>query len=267
MHCAEALRAQAYFDGELDAPNALEVERHAEHCARCRTQLEDLDGMRIVLRRDLRYTNTPPAFRARIAHALDQGRITYVSVRAIKDMHSPRQASAAWRTQPFWNGAFAGIGGMAIAATTAFLFLAPPLMSPVLSDLTGAHMRSLMPSHLIDVVSTDKHTVKPWFAGHADVSPVVADYEAQGYKLVGGRADYFDHQRAAVVVYRHGEHVINVFSWGAGQATLPHDTARDGYQLAFWKTGDLAYCAVSDAGWHDLLVLAKLVQDSSAHDN
>ena len=259
MHCAEALRAQAYFDGELDAPSSVDVERHAEHCARCRAQLEDFEKTRIFLR-DLRFANIPPAFRARIAHALDHGRI-------VKDVRSRRRTSMPWRTQPFWNGVFAGIGGMAIAAGTAFLFFAPPRMSPVLSDLTSAHVRSLMPSHLIDVVSTDKHTVKPWFAGHADVSPVVADFEAQGYKLVGGRADYFDRQRAAVVVYRHGEHVINVFSWGAGRAALPHDTTRDGYQLTFWKTGDLAYCAVSDTGWHDLLSLAKLVQDSGAHDN
>jgi anti-sigma factor RsiW len=70
MHCAEALRAQAYFDGELDAPTSVDVQRHAEHCARCRAQLQDLERMRIVLRRDSRYANTPPAFRARIAHAL-----------------------------------------------------------------------------------------------------------------------------------------------------------------------------------------------------
>jgi anti-sigma factor RsiW len=61
-----------------------------------------------------------------------------------------------------------------------------------------------MPDHLIDMVSTDKHTVKPWFAGHTDVSPVVADFDSQGYRPIGGRADYFDHQRAAVVVYQHG---------------------------------------------------------------
>ena len=73
----------------------------------------------------------------------------------------------------------------------------PSLTNPLLDDLVSAHVRSLMPDHLIDVVSTDKHTVKPWFAGHADVSPVVADFDSQGYRLIGGRADYFDRQRAA----------------------------------------------------------------------
>src|SRR5208283_2387855 len=121
----------------------------------------------------------------------------------------------------FWAGAAGGIGGTAIAATVAFLLLAPPLVNPLVNDLVGAHVRSLMPDHLIEVVSTDKHTVKPWFAGHSDVSPVVADFKAQGYELIGGRADYLDHQRSAVVVYQHGAHFINVFSWAGDLRHLP----------------------------------------------
>jgi len=122
-------------------------------------------------------------------------------------------------------------------------------------------VRSLMPTHLIDVVSTDKHTVKPWFAGHADVSPVVADFEPQGYRLVGGRVDYLDHQRSAVVVYQHGAHVINVFSWAANARGVPNNATRSGYHLAFWKAGDLEYCAVSDTAWDELLGLVRLLRE------
>jgi anti-sigma factor RsiW len=131
----------------------------------------------------------------------------------------------------------------------------------LLDELVSAHVRSLMPAHLIDVVSTDKHTVKPWFAGHTDVSPVVADFEAQGYKLIGGRADYLDHQRSAVVVYQHGAHVINVFSWAGNQRSLPDNATRSGYHLAFWREGDLDYCAVSDTGWDELLGLVRLLRE------
>jgi anti-sigma factor RsiW len=159
----------------------------------------------------------------------------------------------------FWVGALGGVGGTVIAATFAFLLLVPRFANPLLDELVSAHVRSLMPSHLIDVVSTDKHTVKPWFAGHADVSPVVADFEPQGYRLIGGRVDYLEHQRSAVVVYQHGAHVINVFSW-AGRA-LPADVTRSGYHLAFWKAGDLEYCAVSDTGWDELLGLVRLLQE------
>jgi anti-sigma factor RsiW len=260
MRCAESLRVQAYFDGELDALSAADIERHSEACAECRELLKDLEQVRTALRQDLTYATTPPALRTRIMRALDQE----------STIQSPRLSAGrlmSWRPRPFWKGAFSGIAGTAIAASIAFFFLAPPLTNPLLDDLVSAHVRSLMPDHLIDVVSTDKHTVKPWFAGHTDVSPVVADFAQQGYRLIGGRADYFDGQRAAVVVYQHGSHVINVFSWATTKAGLPKNTTRNGYHLAFWRTGNLEYCAVSDTGWDELNGLVQLLQDLGAHDN
>jgi anti-sigma factor RsiW len=259
MQCAESLRVQAYFDGELDALAAADIERHSEACAECRALLEDLQHARTALRRDLTYVSTPPALRARIMRALDEES-------AVKSARFNGERLAGRRPRPFWMGAFSGIGGTAIAAGIAFFLLAPPLTNPLLDDLVSAHVRSLMPDHLIDVVSTDKHTVKPWFAGHTDVSPVVADFAPQGYRLIGGRADYFDHQRAAVVVYQHGAHVINVFSWAADQDGLPKNTTRNGYHLAFWRTGNLVYCAVSDTAWDELLGLVRLLQEVSTPD-
>ena len=259
MQCAESLRVQAYFDGELDALSAAEVERHSEVCAECRALLQDLDHVRTALRQDLTYASAPPELRARVMRALDEE----------STAGSPRREGVRltrWRPRPFWKGAFSGIGGTAIAAGIAFFVLAPSFINPVLDDLVSAHVRSLMPDHLIDVVSTDKHTVKPWFAGHTDVSPVVADFDQQGYRLIGGRADYFDHQRAAVVVYQHGPHVINVFSWAADRSGLPKNTTRNGYHLAFWKTGNLVYCAVSDTAWDELLGLVRLLQDLGTRD-
>src|SRR5207253_1433024 len=121
-----------------------------------------------------------------------------------------------------------------------------------------------------------------WFAGHADVSPVVADFAPEGYRLVGGRADYFERQRAAAVeviradyferqraaavVYQHGAHVINVFAWVAGRDALPAAATRSGYHLAFWRVGNLEYCAVSDAGWDELRRLERLLRDLGARE-
>jgi len=259
MQCAESLRVQAYFDGELDALSAADIERHSETCAECRALLHDLGYVRAALRQDLTYASAPPpALRARILRALDEES-------SVKGPLRNAARLSGWRPRPFWVGAFSGIGSAAIAAI-AFFVLAPPLINPVLDELVSAHVRSLMPDHLIDVVSTDKHTVKPWFAGHTDVSPVVADFDQQGYRLVGGRADYFDRQRAAVVVYRHGSHVINVFSWASDQRSVPENTTRNGYHLAFWKSGNLVYCAVSDTAWDELLGLVRLLQDVSTHD-
>jgi len=256
VSCAESLRLQAYFDGELDAPGALEIEAHLEQCPACRALLQDLEQLRVAIRRELAPA-VPAALRARIARRLDQE----PAAGAL-----PPPAPRSWSRRPFWLGALGGAGGSALAATLLFLVLSPSLGSVLLDELVAAHVRSLMPAHLIDVESTDQHTVKPWFSGHADVSPVVADFAAQGYRLVGGRADYLDHQRAAVVVYQHGAHVINVFSW-SGRGVLSQQTTRNGYHLLFWKNGDVQYCAVSDAGWEELAKLVRLLQQQATRDN
>ena len=258
MQCAESLRVQAYFDGEIDALGAAAVERHAEHCAECGALLEELKLTRDALRRELTLERAPQQLRARLARALE--RETAAGARP------PAPAAArTWRTRAFWTGAAGGLA-TALAAGVAVFVLAPPFGDPLPDELVSAHVRSLMPEHLTDVVSTDRHTVKPWFAGHADVSPAVADFVTQGYRLVGGRADYFEHQRAAVVVYAHGAHVINVFSWVSGRAALPARSTRSGYHLACWQAGNLEHCAVSDAGWDELLGLQRLLRALDAQD-
>lgn len=261
MQCREALRVQAYFDAELDAMTALEVERHIQHCAECHALHQDLDQLRIAMRRDLPYVQTSPALRSRIAQALE----------AEEGSDGARRARAPgtslMRLRAFWVGATSGLAAAAAAAGVAFLLFAAPRTSPIVDAIVSAHVNSLLATHLIDVVSTDQHTVKPWFAGHTDVSPVVADFEPQGYKLVGGRVDYVEHQRAAVVVYRHGLHVINVFTWSAAGRPLPGQLTRNGYHLAFWRMGDLEYCAVSDTAWEELRGLVRLLQQSGASDN
>jgi anti-sigma factor RsiW len=257
--CPESLRVQAYFDDQVDAVTAADIEGHMGHCAECRALHQDLEQLRTAMRQELPYAQTPPALRAQIMRALDEESATDAP-------QSQRRGRTTWRTRSFWVCATSGLGAAAIAATLAVLLFAPLLRTPVVDELVGAHVNSLLSTHLIDVVSTDRHTVKPWFAGHTDVSPVVADFDPQGYKLVGGRVDYLQHQRAAVVVYQHGQHVINVFSWAATQRSPPNHLTRNGYHLVFWNAGDLEYCAVSDTSWDELLGLARLLQDLSARD-
>jgi anti-sigma factor RsiW len=255
MICPELPRTQAYFDGEIDALAAAELEEHVHACVECQTLLQDLGALRSAMREGAPQT-APPELRARILLALDEEAVTPAA-----------PTPQVWRGRPFWLGAFGGVGATAVAAVFAFFLIVPTLQHGMLDDLVAAHVRSLMPDHLVDVVSTDRHTVKPWFAGHADVSPVVADFTAQGYRLVGGRADYLDHQRSAVVVYQHGAHTINVFSWADQRPALPNTTTRSGYRMMCWQVKDLQYCAVSDTGWDELQGLATLLQDSSARDN
>ncbi len=266
MQCAESLRVQAYFDRQVDAVSAAEIERHVEHCSECRELLQDLEKVRTALRSGISYATAPPALRAQVLQSLDAEPDLAAGQQAVTSA-TPRKSRPAWRPggyggRGFRIAAFSGIGGAALAAAMAF-FLVLPTLSPLSDEIVSAHVRSLMPAHLIDVVSTDKHTVKPWFAGHADVSPAVADFEAQGYRLIGGRADYIDHQRSAVVVYQHGAHLINVFTWAANGTGNLRNTTRSGYHLAFWQQGDIQYCAVSDTGWDELLGLVRLLREQA----
>lgn len=253
MLCAESLRVQAYFDDEVDAVTAVEIERHLERCAECRELHRHLERTRTALRRDLSYIRVPPALAARVRRSLEEEPGTALARRP--------WGSFPLLARPYLRGVLSGAGLSAVAAALALFLWLPLRTDAVVEDLMSAHLRSLMSSHLIDVVSSDRHTVKPWFAGHTDVSPAVADFDSQGYKLIGGRAEYLAHQRSAVLVYQHGAHIIDVFSWAAdGRMAGGRAVTRNGYQLLFWQEGDLEYCAVSDTGRDELRSLARLIQ-------
>jgi anti-sigma factor RsiW len=255
MACAESPRLAEYFDGAVDAAGVAQMEQHLHGCADCQRELAALEEMRTLLRGPALRRAIPAQLRGRIVEALDREPARRAPTRL-----------AAGRSRPFWFGLLSGIGVSAVAAALGLLFLAPLLTNPLPGELIADHTHSLMSSHLIDVVSTDQHTVKPWFAGRADVSPEVADFAPQGFRLLGGRVEVLDHQRAAVLVYQHGAHFINVYSWAAGSGGVPRSTMLRGYRLAFWKQADLGYCAVSDAGWSELQTLEGLIQDLGARD-
>lgn len=252
MSCNEALRVHAYCDGELDAAAAADIEHHLETCPDCASLLKDIEETRSALRRDATYYRASEELRARIGDARDDEEGKFLRRRSV------------WKTRPFLTGAVGGSGITALAAAFVFFLLVQPSPNLLVEDLTNAHLRSMMSAHVIDVASSDRHTVKPWFAGHTDVSPPAVNFAPRGFTLVGGRADYIDGHRAAVVVYRHGKHTINVFAWAAGNEQLPQTAERNGYHLLFWRSGNLAFCAVSDAGLEEMKTLAQLIQNAGA---
>jgi anti-sigma factor RsiW len=259
VQCPESLRVQAHFDREIDAVAAADVERHLQHCAECQELYQELGQLRVGMRSELPQVEAPAALRARIMRSLDRE-----DTAAALPLRRPRGIGG--RLSSFWAGAGTGFAAAAMAAAVAAFFFVPLRTIPITDELVGDHVTSLLSSRLVDVISTDQHTVKPWFAGHTDVSPVVADFQPLGYELIGGRVAYLEHQRAAVVVYRHGRHVINVFSWAATQPPISGEKLRNGYHLVFWKAGDLQYCAVSDTSWDELLGLVRLLQQLAARD-
>lgn len=248
MTCEDAcLLIGPYLDGELELMRSLELEAHLKDCAPCARELAHVRLMQSSLRERAAYYRAPAAL---------EGRVREVSPGAHRrsperELHLPR---VGW----FLIGAAA-----AIALLMAFFKdLAPSnkAVDLIAREAVADHVRSLMASHLMDVASTDQHTVKPWFEGKLDFSPAVIDLKEQGFPLVGGRLDYLNNRAVAAIVYRRRAHVINLFVWPAptGAAdSSPHADQRDGYNLLNWSRAQLDYCAVSSLNADELRQFAQ----------
>jgi anti-sigma factor RsiW len=148
--------------------------------------------------------------------------------------------------------------GSAVSALAATGLVAIVLrhddMERIQSEVVSAHLRSLQAGHLTDVVSTDQHTVKPWFNGRLDVSPPVVDLTAQGFTLIGGRLDYVDARPIGAVVYRRRQHVINLFvaqTTSNERRNVKSETFQ-GFNIHRWSESGLNYWAISDIGKDEL---------------
>jgi anti-sigma factor RsiW len=135
---------------------------------------------------------------------------------------------------------------------------------PVLAELVSGHVRSLMVNHLVDVATSDQHAVKPWFNGKVDFAPPVADFEAGGFPLVGGRVDYIVGRPTAVLVYKRNQHIVNVFIWPSGkkEGQALRSATYQGFHLVRWSASGLTFWAVSDVNSTDIESLARLFQEA-----
>jgi len=155
----------------------------------------------------------------------------------------------------------------AVLAMVLVFWVAVRLVQPhtysarITAELLDAHVRSLQPGHLTDVLSTDQHTVKPWFDGTLDFIPAVGDYSQQGFPLVGGRLDVVDGHGIAALVYARRKHFINLFVWPNEKGDVVTDStgAREGYNWVSWRSGDMRLCLISDASMNDLQQLKQLI--------
>ncbi len=172
-----------------------------------------------------------------------------------------RRAPVGRLERAFWG---LGGAGAAIAACAVLAVMAVPALqtADLEHQLVASHVRSqLVPGRLIDVATSDKHVVKPWFGGKIDFSPPVIDLAPQGFPIVGGRLDYVGGRTVAAVVYQRGRHVINLFVWPDGKSLGPDEAKLgDGYTLLHWTKGGMTLWAVSDVAEPDLKTFRRLIE-------
>ncbi|MBB3611209.1 anti-sigma factor [Rhizobium sp. BK602] len=236
-----------FIDGELDAANAARFEAHLTTCRECADEMENaLMVKRLSAREGVKW-QAPEAVHARVqaALSLEQAIMT-------RTMTATHPTESSW--QRLWQFVRKWSFAPSLAVLTASLMLVlnvSPQSQTIEEQLLASHVRSMLADHLTDVLTSDQHTVKPWFNGKIDFSPPVVDMAAQGFPLVGGRVDYLDGRVVAALIYRRHGHVINLFIWPGAPGA--HGSAeKDGYNLVEWHADGLVFWAISDVIASDL---------------
>jgi anti-sigma factor RsiW len=243
-----------YLDGELDLVRTIEMESHLKNCAACARELENQQALRDAVRRGSLAYAAPIALRDRIQSSLPASTAT-----------QPSEHAPAWYAPRIlrWAAAFAVL---AVCSITGWQFM-PGLRGPsndrrIAAEIFASHVRSLEANHLMDVASTDQHTVKPWFDGKLDFSPPVEDLAPDGYPLIGGRLDYLEGREVAALIYQRRKHFINVFVWpdASGSSSARVVESSRGYNLMRWSRAGFQFWAASDVSAPDLAEFVRLLE-------
>lgn len=234
-----------YVDGELDAAGAADFERHLASCNVCVAELAAQEALRASLKRAQLFEKAPAALRAK-----------FDAKKQVVELPAGRRESAAWK----WLAAAAAFVLLLYGTWRMFPgFLGDGPETGLAAELVDEHIRSLQPGHLKDVVSTDQHTVKPWFDGKLDFAPEVRDFAAQGFPLQGGRLEVVEGHSVAALVYGRRKHIINVFLWPSAEgAKNMQSGSHQGYNWVRWNNGNFEFWAVSDVNSGDLIELCDL---------
>jgi anti-sigma factor RsiW len=249
MNCSQEL-IEAYLDEELDPGLSASVKEHLSSCQPCSDLYSRFRVLRERIGSDAPYYTAPPRLQRSVREALHEA--------AAKEAR-PATSSTPWR----W---------LAIAATVLLAISVSWNLRPAPSqtaatllaeNIVSDHIRSLIGTHLMDVPSTDQHTVKPWFNGKLDFSPEVRDFASQGFPLLGGRLDYLMDRPVAALVYGRRQHIINVFTWPAGSKSDRAEDrfSRNGYSATHWVRGSMTFWAVSDVAPSELAQFKRLYEN------
>ena len=242
MSCPDkSVLLHGMLDGELDVVGALAFEAHLKECPACAAEYRRQQAIRMALRRPELRDRAPEALRRKLEAALQPPSVPWW-----------RRFLGDWR----WGGAGAAVLAMALM----LLVVLPRGGDDLARQLVDSHVRSLLAEHLVDVPSSDRHTVKPWFVGKIDFAPPVTDLSAEGFALAGGRLDYVAGRPAAALVYRRRLHTIDLFVWPDDGDTRAAAATVRGFHIRQWSRGGMSFRAVSDLGSEDLDVFVRALQ-------
>ncbi len=254
MNCDESkVLLHGYLDGELDPAGSLTFEAHLASCKDCGKEVPKYKDLGAAVRNTAEYFTAPQDLRSTIVSQL-----------------RPSPGKAAWRPSrlPVWQVLVGAVAALLIATVGLNTILVHrSAESFIAQEVVASHARSLMANHLFDVVSTDRHTVKPWLDKNLDFAPVVVDFAKQEFALAGGRLDYLDHHQVAALVYRHRQHIVNVFIWPAADVgdLAPQWIVQQGYNIAHWTESGMNYWVISDADRSGLNDFVGLLRGAAAH--
>lgn len=238
---------EAYIDGELSAAESAAFDKHVVDCSSCQHEIERQLRLRARLRSELARPPAGNSLQRRILSSLPQ------------DRPAPLRPAVA-RRQWIAMAAAASLGAI-LAGSATFHVMSPSAEEDWQQSILASHLRATLSGHTIDVASSDRHTVKPWFGGKTEVAPMVMDLAPAGYQLVGGRLDIPQKEVLPVLVYKAGPHVISVFV-RAGGAVPNGITTINGFSILSWSDGVLTYSAVSDADSVELVGLQRAFADA-----
>lgn len=251
MNCAETRRLlEAHLDRELDPARDLDVESHLRTCPACTRVAENARARRTALQETLPRFTAPAGLAARICGSLREN---------APEISVASRPSPTLRIFPY--GQILGLAAsLALAVLAGFAWGNRHARTDLLfTDAIAEHARSLQAAHLTDVVSTDQHTVKPWFAGKLDFSPPVVDLASDGFALAGGRLERLDGRPAAALVFHRRQHAINLFIWPVRQSAISSGAMQqDGYHATAWSQAGLNFLAVSEIPAEELAQFADL---------
>ncbi len=191
MICSEATGLlAAHADGELDPMQDRALQQHLAGCPACAAESDAIASLGRDIRAQAPYYRAPESLRARVL-----------------------ARAPAWPQRRRWLAAGALAGALATVGVGVIVtaVLEWRASEDFVGEAVASHVRATLGNHLVEVVSSDQHTVKPWLSARLDYSPPVVDLQGEGFPLVGARIDYLDQRPVATLVYRFRSHVIDVF--------------------------------------------------------